>query len=452
MSCKINLESLDTSSKRFIEETLTINDDPLQIFDMDDEFVYVPFHFGHSNFVLDRPKQNLNISETTVSDEFIGTLRPNQMAVRNKCIFNLNKKGCIILAAEPGFGKTITAIEMMCSLNMPVLIVVKQTMIANQWINAIKNYAPSKKIQQIKSNKPVNKEIDVYIVNPIILKPQIELEKILKEKKRQDFSHIKFVIVDEMHQIVSKVLLRSFFKLQPDYIIGLSATPRRPVNDPYQKAISWFFGNVVVGKELFKKHTVYSVETNFMPTEIKYTLKGVDWTHILRSQAQDNNRNILITDIVMHFPTRIWLILVKLVDHAVQLKTIFNQNNVACETLTGSKTEFDRNCKILIGTTSKIGVGFDHAPIDALFVAADVVEYFEQFLGRCMRKVNNNPIVFDLDDSYSILHRHYEHRLKKYKKHGGVIFEKVDINEINLDQHPTGGALWAQQDEHFKKN
>lgn len=430
MSCKINLESLDTSSKRFIEETLTIDDDPLQIFDMDEKYVYVPFHFGHSNFELDRPIQNLKISETVLSDEFIGNLRPNQMVVRNWCIHHLNKKGCIILAAEPGFGKTITAIEMICSLNVPALIVVKQTMIANQWINAIKNYAPSKKIQQITSNKPVKKEIDVFVVNPIILKPQIDLEKILKEKKRHDFSHIKFVIVDEMHQIVSRVLLRSFFKLQPDYIIGLSATPRRPKNDPYQKAISWFFGNVVIGKELFKKHTVYSVETNFTPNEIKYTSKGVDWTHILRSQAEDNNRNTLIADIVMRFPNRMWLILVKLVDHAVRLKTIFNKSNIACETLTGSKTEFDRACKILIGTTSKIGVGFDHAPIDALFVAADVVEYFEQFLGRCMRKVDSNPIVFDLDDSYSILHRHFEGRLKKYKKHGGIIFEKVDLNEM----------------------
>jgi superfamily II DNA or RNA helicase len=236
-----------------------------------------------------------------------------------------------------------------------------------------------------------------------------------------------------MHQIVSKVLLRSFFKIQPDYIIGLSATPRRPKNDPYQKAISWFFGNVVVGKELFKKHTVYSVETNFTPNEIKYTPKGVDWTHILRSQAQDNNRNTLIADIVMRFPNRIWLILVKLVEHATRLKAIFNSHNIVCETLTGSKTEFDRDCKILIGTTSKIGVGFDHAPIDALFVAADVVEYFEQFLGRCMRKVDNDPIVFDLDDTYSILHRHFEGRLKKYKKHGGIIFENIDLNEITDD-------------------
>lgn len=435
MSCKIKLESLDTSNKRFIEKNLTIDDD--QIFDVDKEFVYVPFYFGHSNFELDRPKQNIKISTDTVSDTFIGTLRPNQMTVRNCCIRHLNKKGCIILAAEPGFGKTITAIEMICSLNMPTMIIVKQTMIANQWISAIKNYAPSKTIQQITSSKPVEKGRNVYVVNPIILKPQVELEKILKEKKRKDFSHIKFVIVDEMHQIVSKVLLRSFFKIQPDYIIGLSATPRRPKNDPYQKAISWFFGNVVVGKELFKKHTVYSVETNFTPNEIKYTPKGVDWIHILRSQAQDNNRNNLIADIVMRFPNRIWLILVKLVEHATRLKAIFNSRKISCETLTGSKTEFDRDCKILIGTTSKIGVGFDHAPIDALFVAADVVEYFEQFLGRCMRKVDNNPIVFDLDDTYSILHRHFEDRLKKYKKHGGKIFENIDLNEITNENQAS---------------
>lgn len=423
MSCKIKLENIDTCDKRYIEKTLKIDDDPNPIFEIDKYFVYVPFNFGHSTFVLDRPERNLSksISNKSVSDNFIGNLRTNQLIVRNKCLNFLNKHGCTILAAEPGFGKTITTIEIICNLNLKTIIIVKQTMIANQWINALKMYAPSKIIQQIKNNKPINENADIYIVNPVILKPQTTFAKQIKEIKREQLNHIKFVIVDEMHQIVSKVMLRCFFKLQPDYIMGLSATPRRPRNDPYQIAIKWFFGNAIVGKELFKKHIVYHVETHFIPNEIKYTPKGVDWNHILTTQAENEKRNILITNIVMRFPKRTWLILVKRVDHAFRLKKIFDENNIDCETLTGTKNEFNRECKILIGTTSKIGVGFDHAPIDALFVAADIVEYFEQFLGRCMRKLDIEPIVFDLDDSYSILHKHFELRLKKYIKHGGII-------------------------------
>lgn len=421
MSCKINLESIEICDKRFIEKTLFIDDDPRSIFETDDEFVYVPFNFGYSNFVLDRPKSVFNTLSNSVSDDFLGKLRLSQIIVRNRCLNFFNKHGCGILAAEPGFGKTITTIEMICHMKLKTLIVVKQTMIANQWINAIRTYAPSKIIHQIRNNKSINKDADIYIVNPIILKPQTSIAKQMKEIKREQLSHIKFVVVDEMHQIVSKVMLRCFFKLQPDYIIGLSATPRRPKNDPYQKAIQWFFGSSIVGKELFKKHIVYYAETNFIPEEIKYTPKGVDWNHILTTQAENDKRNILITNIVMCFPKRTWLILVKRVNHAFRLKKIFNEYDIDCETLTGTKTEFDRECKILIGTTSKIGVGFDHAPIDALFVAADIVEYFEQFLGRCMRKLDTEPIVFDLDDSYSILHRHFQDRLKKYQKHGGII-------------------------------
>lgn len=432
MSCKIILESLEKRDKRFIEKTLRIEDDfhcPSSyqtLFEIDEDSVYVPYNFGHSNFHLER--QN-NIDLQSETSGFVGKLRSNQIIVRNNCLKILNKQGSVILAAEPGFGKTITTIEMICKINVKTIIVVKQTMIAKQWVSAIQQYAPEKKIQLIKNNYPIDKDVDIYIVNPIILKPQTNIAKQMKEIKREHLKHIKFVVVDEMHQIVSKIMLRCFFKLQPDYIIGLSATPRRPKNDPYQKAIEWFFGKAIVGRELLKKHTVYYVKTNFEPNEIKYTRKGVDWNHVLTTQAENCSRNLLIANLVMCFPERIWLILVKRVDHATRLKKIFNDNFVDCETLTGSKIEFDRKCKILIGTTSKIGVGFDHAPIDALFVAADIVEYFEQFLGRCMRRLDTEPIVFDLDDAYSILHRHFETRLKKYQKHGGII-ESFDEENI----------------------
>ncbi len=53
-----------------------------------------------------------------------------------------------------------------------------------------------------------------------------------------------------------------------------------------------------------------------------------------------------------------------------------NINHVA--TLFGSNQKFDKNCKVLIGTSAKIGTGFDFDKLDTLLLAADVVEYYIQ--------------------------------------------------------------------------
>ena len=89
--------------------------------------------------------------------------------------------------------------------------------------------------------------------------------------------------------------------------------------------------------------------------------------------------------------------------------------------LIGTKQSYEINSRILIGTCSKVGTGFDHPKLDTLLLAADVEEYFIQYLGRCMRTRDNLPVVFDLVDDNSILLKHYKTRVGVYEKHGGVI-------------------------------
>ncbi len=63
--------------------------------------------------------------------------------------------------------------------------------------------------------------------------------------------------------------------------------------------------------------------------------------------------------------------------------------------------------RFLIGTSAKIGTGFDFDKLDTLLLAADVVEYYIQFIGRIMRKDDVNPIIFDLVDNNKTLQKHY---------------------------------------------
>jgi superfamily II DNA or RNA helicase len=96
-------------------------------------------------------------------------------------------------------------------------------------------------------------------------------------------------------------------------------------------------------------------------------------------------------------------------------------------TLLETEQEFDKDARILIGTTSKCGTGFDHPKLNALLLASDMDEYFIQALGRIFRKIDEEtPVVFDLIDKNRVLYKHFESREEVYKEVGAV-FETYEI-------------------------
>ena len=49
--------------------------------------------------------------------------------------------------------------------------------------------------------------------------------------------------------------------------------------------------------------------------------------------------------------------------------------------LLGKQQTYNQDSRILVGTSSKAGVGFDHPKLDALLLASDIQSYFIQYLG-----------------------------------------------------------------------
>lgn len=370
----------------------------------------VPFAFGRHLFKDYKHAAAASRQPMAFGSGFTGVLRPHQETVYRDAHRLLAEKNSVLIASYPGFGKTITTIKITQDYNLPTLIIVNKLVLVSQWEMAIKQFtsASSSVVQYITTKtKQLNESSKYYIINAINM----------TKFPRGFFDRVRIVVVDELHQIITKVLLQGLFTVYPDYLIGLSATPYR--FDCYDKAISWFFGDDSIGNKLSKQHLVYTVKTGFKPT-VSFNFNGLDWNSVLESQAKDDRRNNIIVDVVCKYPTRTWMILVKRIEHAEILKSKFIQlgkTNVA--TLMGNQLEFDKDCSVLIGTTAKIGVGFDHAKIDALCIAADVKNYFVQFLGRCMRREEIVPIVLDFYDDFGPLQSHYESRKQEYIKHGG---------------------------------
>lgn len=371
--------------------------------------IYVPFYYGINS--LKTKLIRTHTSEYTFTSKL--SLRYEQKECRSEALDLLKKNKSVIISCYTGFGKTITCINICTKIQMKVFISVPKKQLLTQWEVEIKKFAVNVTVEILTCEKIKNNTWSTVPDFCIIY--GLNIEKI----PTSYLQHFGILVIDEAHLQMTNQFMSNLLNLTPKYLIGLTATPYR--KDGFQTLFQLFFGNSIVKKPLYKKHVVFKVNTNIRFRE-EYNLKtNINWNSILTQQANNVERNRLIVNIVSKFHDRSFLILVKRIEHAKFLYSLLTDNNEYVTILVGNSKNFDKNARILIGTTSKIGTGFDHPKLDTLLVAADAVSYYIQFLGRIMRRQEVEPIVFDLVDSNSILRSHYLERKKIYIDHGGEI-------------------------------
>jgi superfamily II DNA or RNA helicase len=391
----------------------------------------IPFYYGlnlasKKSIEIERPSRK---KLGTIHYNFIGSLRDEQKKCRDQALTLLQLHKSVILSCYTGFGKTVTAINMASKIKLKTFIVVPKKTLLGQWESEIKQFLPQAHVVVIEPNKIKNMSDDVLDDSPdFCIINACNIHKINKDFLK----FYGFVIVDEAHLCMTEKLSENLLCLTPRYLLGITATPYR--EDGYNSLFDLFFGQEKVKYALNKKHTVYKVKTGFAPNMDKYLKFGpnykskVDWNSILDEQSKDEKRNQIIINIVRQFKERVFLILVKRVEHGNYLLSQLEQLGEKVTSLLGKQQEFDKDARILIGTNSKIGTGFDHPKLDTLLAAADMVSYYIQFIGRVMRRKDVEPIIFDLVDSHPTLKKHFDKRSKVYEKHGGEILKfKLDF-------------------------
>jgi len=416
MSIEININELSDSHLAKVNEELKIelNDKysfgptkymiPYEITDYDS--VLLPFAYSVQKLNLKRRSRDLF---TPMTSPFEGELRDEQNVVKTEAISILNKKGSVILSMYCGFGKTITSINLACAIGMKTLVIVNKLVLIKQWEESINRFCPSAVVQKVTPKSQPEPSANFLIINAI------NTPKLSKEF----FSTIGVVIVDEAHLIMAETVSKCMQSISPRYLIGLTATPYRP--DGLDALLEFYFGVDKIIRELWREHLVYKVETGFEPI-VELTAQGrMNWGSVLDSQSKDKTRNELIVDIISHFKERNFLVMVKRVEQGELLEKMLLERGEDVTSLVGARQTFEVSSRILIGTCSKVGTGFDHPRLDTLLLAADVEEYFIQYLGRCMRTRDGTPIVFDIVDDNGVLKKHYNTRKKIYLKHGGKI-------------------------------
>jgi superfamily II DNA or RNA helicase len=369
---------------------------------MTDDHVYIPFAYGQS---YPRPDKNIY---PNIYCKFEGSLRPLQKEVKKDVINQLNQYGSSVLSLFCGGGKTITSIYIATKIKMKTLIIAHRIVLINQWKKAIQQFCPDATIQ-ILSPQSKKEDCDFYIMNAINV----------PKKNRDFYRDIAFVVVDEIHLIMSEMLSKCMSHIIPRYVLGLSATPYR--EDGLNKLIDLYFGQRRIHKKLYRNHKVYKIKTSFVPTSELANNGKINWGLLLDSQCNNSKRNDMIINIVKHFPDRVFLILCKRVEQGKYIVKRLTEEGEDVTSLIGKQQEYEKNSRILVGTNSKAGTGFDHPRLNAMILASDIQSYFIQYLGRVLRTETVVPLIFDIVDKNPILERHYKVRRAVYLEHGGSV-------------------------------
>jgi superfamily II DNA or RNA helicase len=427
MSRKIHIDSVPLEVREQITEDLKVeikgssfiyNSQSRFIYPIDvgEEYAYIPFAYGGicKGGPFKRPERN---KFSTIDCKFNGKLRPMQKEIKTEAISHLNKYGSSLLACYPGAGKTAISIYISTKIKMKTFIITHRIVLINQWKESLKKFCPDATVQVLTAKSKM-KDCDFYIMNATNI-----------PKKNVDFyKDIGFLIVDEIHLIMAEGLSKSMQRIVPRYVLGLSATPYR--DDGLNILLDLYFGKRKIFRKLFRKHQVYKIKTNFVPT-VELAKNGkVNWGMILDSQANEKSRNEMIIQLVKYFPERVFLILCKRVNQGEYLVQRFKEEGEDVTSLIGKQQEYEQKSRILVGTSSKAGTGFDHPRLDAMILASDIQAYFIQYLGRVLRTQEVVPMIFDIVDKNPILDRHFKIRRATYIEHGGTIqdFDKVYTN------------------------
>ncbi len=416
MSIKVHIDSLSNEQRKRILSELEFENaskrntnriNPwIEAYHIDEitSEIYLPYAYAFSMGFA-----NTDIY-TTIPFTFTGCLRDYQQEIEKETIDELEKKNTIILSLHTGWGKSLYSIYIAIQKGYKIMIILNRLLLINQWQTLIQSVCPGSKCQFIKPKMKMDTTCSFYIINA---------QNIPKMGKGY-FSDIGTLIVDECHLICAQTLYKALFCITPKYVIGLSATPYRP--DGLNKLLDLYFGSFKIIRNLYRKHTVYTIRTDIV---IEYSVQWdgtMDWNSVLTNQGKNERRNRLIVDLVVKFSTRFFLILVKRVEQGMILVHMLQEAKENVTHLLENK-DFDRNARIVIGTAQKCGVGFDHPKLDTLLIASDMEEYYIQSLGRVFRTPESTPIVFDIVDKLSTLERHYKSRRKVYLESGGTIRE-----------------------------
>jgi superfamily II DNA or RNA helicase len=343
-----------------------------------------------------------------------------------------------VIVAPSGSGKTIIGLELVAKRKLPALILVHRKQILDQWIERIQTFLniPKSHIGQYSGiKKKIGKDITIGSLQTMA--------------RREDLSNLKdqfgTIIVDECHHIPASTFREVIAQLNPSYIYGLTATPKRKHND--EKLIYFYIGDIIARMEtvgltpalpVIKQPLEIVVRTTNLSIPFEFS---TDNFHLLAQVVCfDTARNRMIVDDIMRETKGGKKVLV-LSERKEHLKILNLYLKGKCETIliSGDDSVRARKSKerqiengdyqVVLSTGQFFGEGVDKRGFTCLILAFPFS--FEgklvQYLGR-LRDIGIQRRIFDYrDKNILFLERQYKMRKRYYKKSLAIIRDADEI-------------------------
>ena len=401
-------------------------------------------------------------------------LKPKQLAALEICLERFKSTGSVILCANTGFGKTITACTLATNLSwlpaattptflpfsnqksVGVVIFTNRDVLKQQWKETLEKKFGAKPTTCLKqfltecstlaSSACTSARQPILIASPIKFSNQLITLK--KDTDINCWLNVKLCIVDEVHSVVNETGIAALLKINCDFSLGLSATPYR--TDARDVCLTKLYGNSIVKVRMEQTPNaikeVYVWRTWQDPPTLKF--KGSDkvlWNDVIDFQCFNRKGMEDLYDAVANIhksilgPGKTVLFLTKRVAHTKAAADAFMSRDLTVSNLCEETMAKSSRCKtfgkatgkaaakrmkieepkvpdIIVATYLKAGEGFDVKSICGLVLASDTNIRFIQVLGRI--RCFNNPFnfVIDIVDNSKQLDGHFRKRLDVYKE------------------------------------
>ncbi|MDE2218359.1 MAG: DEAD/DEAH box helicase [Patescibacteria group bacterium] len=332
-----------------------------------------------------------------------------------------------VIVAPSGSGKTVIGLELIARRKLPALILVHRKQLLDQWIERIQTFLGIAKAhigQYSGTKKKLGKQITVGLLQSLARKGDLT-------ELRDKFGTI---IVDECHHIPAATFREMIAQLNPKYIYGLTATPKRKHND--EKLIYVYIGGIIARMEtsdfmpasdLPHQPPEVLIRTTNLSLPFKFTTDNFQL--LAKVVCFDTARNqMIIEDILKNVGDGKRLLVLSERKEHLEILAMYLKGKCETIVISGDDSAPKRKSKlkqiesghyrVILSTGQFFGEGIDIRGISCLILAFPFS--FEgklvQYMGR-LRDIGEQKTIVDYRDSQiPFLDKQFKQRERHYKK------------------------------------
>jgi superfamily II DNA or RNA helicase len=374
-------------------------------------------------------------------------------------------KAGLILNLTAGQGKTFLATGLIEKIQRKTLVICHNKTILHQWIKVLKGAYPSNIIAHFYGEKKEEGDVVVGVINSLLIQP------------KDYFYQFGYVILDEVHEYVSKTRKKIYSLASSTYILGLSATPNERA-DGLDKVNIWNCGSILNAKDI-ECYTEDDIPFKGEVTMLKYiapkeytkvitnkSLEIVSFSEMVSQMCADPYRIHLIVKTIYELRQKNMQVLVfadrrsyleeirKELDRFHIINDILDDIKIDAKRVVGGakahEIEYaEIHSNVILSTYQFFGTGKSIPKLDAVVLCSPRKGKSKQFIGRIFRLGSDYSIVrqiIDIVDFGSVLKSSWYKRKKFYNEMKYPI-EEVKIKYEELEEEMLEMGILVENDD-----